>query len=198
MLKHTGKYWLIVFLIVSSIFLPWLCGLIWFGQKINSYAVNNGEHTDAIVVLTGGRNRIAVAVQLLNRNMADHLFISGVEKHTNINDIADKLGFAIDNREKIELGYQARSTIENAQEIKDWIKRNNINSIRLITSNYHTPRSLAELEAYHLPLNIIPSPVYSDRVAQHWWQSWGTFKLIIGEYNKYLVVLLRNFITSKQ
>ena len=186
------KYLLIVVLAFDCIFLPWFCGFIWFGQKINSYPDHNNEHTDAIVVLTGGRNRIAEAIRLLNDNMAEHLFISGVEKRTKMKDIMDKTGMYLNNPEKAELGYNATNTIENALEIKNWIEKNDIKSVRLITSNYHTPRSLAELEALHVSLKIIADPVYSERVAPYWWQSWGTFKLIVGEYNKYLVVIFRN------
>ena len=186
------KYLLIAGGAFIFIFLIWLCGFIWFGYKINNYSGHEGEYTDAIVVLTGGRNRIAEAVRLMNNNMAEHMFISGVEKHTTMGDIADKLGNSINTPEKIELGYEAKNTIGNAKEIKKWLVKNNINSVRLITSNYHTPRSMAELETYHLPLKIIASPVYSDKVATYWWQSWGTFKLIFGEYNKYLVVIFRN------
>ena len=186
------KYLFWAFLAFNCIFLPWFCGFLWFGQKINNYENFDTEHTDAIVVLTGGRNRIAEAVRLMNNNMADHLFISGVEKRTTIIAIEKKLENSINNPDKVELGYEAKNTIGNAKEIKKWIEKNNIKSIRLITSNYHTPRSLAELEAYHLPLKIIAAPVYSERVAVYWWQSWGTFKLIFMEYNKYLVVIFRN------
>lgn len=192
MKKKQKKYLLIVFAAFDCIFLLWLCGFLWFGQKINGYAEHSDEHTDAIVVLTGGRNRIAKAIGMLNNNMTEHLFISGVEKRTTMSDIARSLKTEIINPDKIELGYKASNTIENAREIKEWIDKNNIKSVRLITSNYHTPRSLAELGAYHLPLKIIATPVYSEKVAKHWWQSWGTFKLIAGEYNKYLVVIFRN------
>ena len=186
------KYLFFILLTFSLIFLTWIYGFIRFGQEINNYAAGSNEHTDAIVVLTGGRNRISEAVRLLNDNMADHLFISGVEKHTTMADIAGSLKTEINNPEKVELGYKATNTIENAREIKEWIEKNNIKSVRLITSNYHTPRSLAELKAYKLPLEIISTPVYSEKVASHWWQSWGTFRLIFGEYNKYLVVIFRN------
>ncbi|MBR1600064.1 MAG: YdcF family protein [Alphaproteobacteria bacterium] len=186
------KYMLIALLGFDCIFVPWLCGFMWFGQKINEYNDYDIKYTDAIVVLTGGRNRIAKAVSLINDNMAEHLFISGVEKHTSLSAIANKLNISIKNPDKVELGYNATNTIENAREVKEWIEKNNISSVRLITSNYHIPRSLAELKAYRLPLKIEVTPVYSEKVANYWWQSWGTFRLIFGEYNKYLVVVFRN------
>ncbi len=189
---HLKKYLLIALLAVDCIFVPWFCGFIWFGQKINDYNDYDLKYTDAIVVLTGGRNRIAKAVKLMNNNMAEHLFISGVEKHTSLNAIVKSLKISINNPDKVELGYDATDTIGNAREIKDWVEKNNIKSVRLITSNYHIPRSLAEIKAYNLPLEIELTPVYSENVANYWWQSWGTFKLIVSEYNKYLVVVLRN------
>ncbi|MBQ8481321.1 MAG: YdcF family protein [Alphaproteobacteria bacterium] len=186
------KYWLIALVVFDCIFVPWFCGFLWFGQKINDYNDYALKYTDAIVVLTGGRNRISRAVELVNNNMAEHLFISGVEKNTSLKDILKGLKISVDNPEKVELGYKATNTIENAREIKEWIENNDIKSVRLITSNYHIPRSLAELKAYNLPLDIEVTPVYSENVANYWWQSWGTFKLIFGEYNKYLVVIFRN------
>lgn len=186
------KYLLIALVAFDCIFVPWFCGFIWFGQKINEYNDYDLKSTDAIVVLTGGRNRIARAIELVNDNIAEHLFISGVEKNTSLNDIVKELKLPINNPEKVELGYNATNTIGNAREIKEWIENNNIKSVRLITSNYHIPRSLAELKAYKLPLDIEVTPVYSENVASYWWQSWGTFKFIFQEYNKYLVVVLRN------
>lgn len=192
MSETVKKYLLIALVAFDCIFVPWICGFIWFGQKINDYNDYDLKYTDAIVVLTGGRNRIARAIELVNDNMAEHLFISGVEKNTSLNDIVKELKLPINNPEKVELGYDATNTIGNAREIKEWIENNNIKSVRLITSNYHIPRSLAELKAYKLPLDIEVTPVYSENVASYWWQSWGTFKFIFQEYNKYLVVVLRN------
>ena len=192
MAETVKKYLLIALVVFDCIFVPWICGFIWFGQKINDYNDYDLKYTDAIVVLTGGRNRIARAVELVNDNMAEHLFISGVKKNTSLNTIVKELKLSINNPEKVELGYNATNTIGNAREIKEWIENNNIKSVRLITSNYHIPRSLAELKAYKLPLDIEVTPVYSENVASYWWQSWGTFKFIFQEYNKYLVVVLRN------
>lgn len=186
------KYIVFFFIALGGIVLCWLGGFVWFGHKINNFGANESEKTDAIVVLTGGRNRIAEAVRLLNDGVAEHLFVSGVQKGVEIADIAASLDVEIAEPEKVELGYNATNTIENATEIKEWIEKNNLTSVRLITSNYHIPRSMAELDAHHLPLKIIFTPVYSEQVAVYWWQSWGTFKFIFSEYNKYLVVVIRN------
>ena len=169
----------------------WLGGFLFFCKKINHYNLNK-EHTDAIVVLTGGRNRIAEAILLFNDGLADKMFISGVSQKVTIGDIENKAGIELVFPDRAELGYKAENTLGNALEIKEWIERNNITSVRLVTSNYHLPRALAELAAYHLPLKVISHPVYSDHLSGKWWQSWGTFKFIFAEYNKFLFAYIRN------
>ncbi|MBR1825284.1 MAG: YdcF family protein [Alphaproteobacteria bacterium] len=173
----------------------WLCGFFFFAYGINHYKPDN-THTDAIVVLTGGRNRIAEAISLLNGGLADKLFISGVAKAANITEIENKAGVRLLLPEKVELGYKAQNTVGNASEVKEWIEKNQIKSVRLVTSNYHLPRSMAELSAYHLSLKVIPHPVYSEKISQKWWCNWGTLKFIFAEYNKYVYVCLRNLIKT--
>lgn len=186
------KYFILLATVCFCSFLLWISGFVWFGHKINDYSEYNDEKTDAIVVLTGGRNRISEAFRLFSNDSAEHLFISGVQPGVAIQDIITELGIEIPSTDNIELGYKATNTIENAEEIKEWIEINNIKSVRLITSNYHIPRSMAELDAHHLPLKVILTPVYSEKLAANWWESWGTFKFIFSEYNKYLVVVIRN------
>lgn len=171
----------------------WLGGFFFFCYEINHYPPDQNK-ADAIVVLTGGRNRITESISLLNSGLADRMFISGVSKRVTINDIEDKAGVALLEPDKVELGYKAQNTIENASEVKEWIEKNNIRSVRLVTSNYHLPRALAELEAYHLPLKIIAHPVYSEKISKNWWRSFGTMKFIVAEYNKYAFVRLRNLL----
>ena len=172
----------------------WLCGLILFENKINGYDKDEQRKTDAIVVLTGGRNRIAESIRLLNDNLAEKLFISGVSDNVSITDIEAKVKIHINNPEKVELGYKAHDTIGNAREIKEWIEKNNITSVRLVTSNYHLPRSMVELNALNMPLEVLPHPVYSDRISDKWFTSWGTFKFMCSEYNKFLIAYLRNLV----
>ncbi|MBR6356322.1 MAG: YdcF family protein [Alphaproteobacteria bacterium] len=171
----------------------WLGGFLYFCYQINHYTQSN-EKTDAIVVLTGGRNRITESISLLNSGLADKMFISGVSKRVTISDIENKAGVTLLEPYKVELGYKAQDTVGNASEIKEWIESNNIRSVRLVTSNYHLPRALTELGTYHLPLKIVAHPVYSEKVSKNWWHSWGTLKFIFAEYNKYAFVRLRNLI----
>ena len=83
------------------------------------------------------------------------------------------------------------NTVENAIETSEWIRKNNVKSIRLVTSNYHIPRSLEEFRSLNPQVKIIPHPVYSENVSPQWWKNGGSFYLIASEYNKFLYVYLR-------
>lgn len=185
------KRWILYGLI--SAFLAWFGGFVWFAHYINSYDIDTNTKTDAIIVLTGGRNRISEGIRLLNDNLADKLFISGVPTDISIKQIEKQANITADDESKIELGRKAKNTLENAIETEEWIKKNNIKSIRLVTSSYHIPRSLQEFIIYvtmENDLEVILNPIYSPNVNHNWWKSWGTFRLLIMEYNKFLVVYL--------
>ncbi|MBP5352292.1 MAG: YdcF family protein, partial [Alphaproteobacteria bacterium] len=140
--------------VVGVCLTSWLAGLFFFGWKIQSYTQDKTTPTDAIVVLTGGRNRIHEAIELLNTGLASKLFISGVPQNIQVGDIERVAGIKADVEEQVELGRQATNTIENAQEVADWCRQNGIKSIRLVTSNYHIPRSIADLNSHNLDLQV--------------------------------------------
>lgn len=168
--------------------IAWFGGFILFANKINHYPKDENTQTDAIVVLTGGRNRISEAVRLWDLGLADKLFISGVEKNTSLDDISKRQAVTFTKRKGILLDKKSTNTIENAIETQLWMKQNNINSIRLVTSNYHLPRSIEEFYFQNPTMKIIVHPVYSDFVAKEWWKSIRSFYLIASEYNKFLYV----------
>lgn len=168
----------------------WLAGFLVFADIINSYSAAKDEPTEAIIALTGGRNRIAEAVRLLNQGKAEKLFISGVNKATDLKAIQKRQDLEINTDREIALGTEATNTVENAIETKEWLEKNHIKSIRLVTSNYHIPRSIIEFKVHNPALKIIIHPVYSEKVDKKWWKSWHTFSLIFLEYNKFLYVYI--------
>lgn len=178
----------------EALFWLWLGGFIWFNHVINTYEEDYKEKTDAIVVLTGGRYRILVAHNLLNLGLAPKMFISGVPQNITLGQLLQKNGIFPDHISNIEVGNAATDTVGNAAEVADWVRKNNIKSVRLVTSNYHIPRSLAELKTHETRLKVIIHPVYSEKISFEWWRSWATFKFIFTEYNKYLFVCMRNLI----
>ena len=173
-------------------FCCWLGGLMGFGYCINRLRADETVKTDAIVVLTGGRNRIGEAVRLLNDGLARQLLISGVSKGTSLDILKKRKDINITTDREITLEENSTNTVENAIEAAAWVRKNKIRSIRLVTSNYHLPRSMAEFRANNGDLIILAHPVYSEKVAVRWWKNWRSFFLIAGEYNKFLYVWLKN------
>ena len=71
---------------VLLIFLLWLGGFIMFDAYIRKSA-DTEQKTDAIVVLTGGKNRILEALKLYNNDMAEFLIISGVDSNVSLKEL---------------------------------------------------------------------------------------------------------------
>jgi len=147
------------------------------------------KKADAIVVLTGGTNRINTGLDLLNEGAAKQLFISGVDTRVDEEKILDLWG----KKKKdipccIALGYQAQNTEQNATEARDWIKEKKIKSVRLVTSGYHVPRALLEFN-YAVPnVTIIVHPVDAgEKDTKKKWFWMTAFE----EYNKAILVALR-------
>ena len=90
------------------------------------------------------------------------------------------------------LGHTADDTRGNATETARWIKKEGFRSLRLVTANYHMPRSLLEFNRLMTGIRIIPHPVFPKGFkAERWWVRWGSLRLVVSEYAKYLIALVR-------
>jgi uncharacterized SAM-binding protein YcdF (DUF218 family) len=87
---------------------------------------------------------------------------------------------------------KSRNTVENAVFSKALAQPKPGERWLLVTSAYHMPRSMAELE-WHLPgVSLIAFPVVSDKLrAEPWWASLPTAKLLFSEYLKYILAQVR-------
>lgn len=169
----------------------WCAGLVWFVCEIPRAPVKDDAKTDAIVVLTGGSMRLEHGISLLIDNKAPILFVSGVEEGTPLSTLLrNKEVAALASRtpqERIVLGYRARSTLQNAEETKEWASKSNIKSIRLVTGNYHMIRSAYLLHRAMPDMKIIPDPVFpADFENNTWWLSESSVRLVLSEYHKYM------------
>lgn len=165
-----------------------LAGFLAFVESLPERPVNTTVKTDAIVVLTGGSERVATGIRLLEQGLAKHLFISGVPPDVTRDEVLrgiDLEGFRL--RHRIVLGHAAGDTAGNARETAAWMERQQYRSLRLVTSQYHMPRSRA-IFAWAMPdVEIVPHPVFSEAVRQGDWWVWpGTTKLFLVEYAKYV------------
>ncbi len=134
-------------------------GWVWFAASIFTMKPDSPDtKTDAIIVLTGGKKRIAEGVRLLETGASEQLFISGVNPQTSLPDlIGDKNPPCC-----ITLGYKAENTIGNADEARAWIEKNKFRSIRLVTSNYHMTRAKIEFDRALPGLAMYEHPIPSD------------------------------------
>lgn len=178
---------------VVALALAWLGGLVWFAAAVPDRA-GEREPAAAIVVLTGGSERLRAGLEALEANPSARLFISGVPALVEREDLWRALGAAPSARvaDRVELGHAAADTHGNAQETADWIERTNLKTVRLVTAAYHMRRALLELRSQMPAVRFIPDPVYPPHVKQdRWWMFPGTAQLLAMEYNKYLAAWLR-------
>ncbi|MBO7257757.1 MAG: YdcF family protein [Alphaproteobacteria bacterium] len=117
--------------------------------------------------------------------------MSGVGKNISLDNIQKTQNLTFPESANINIGHLASNTIGNAKETQIWVKENHINSIRLVTSNYHIYRSMIEFREQIPNLKIIPHPVFSENIEKKWWTSWQTCSLIFKEYNKLLYAYIR-------
>lgn len=96
---------------------------------------------DAIVVVTGQIGRIGAGKQLLQEYHCP-LFISGVGEQVQITDIVKNPSII----SRTVLGHFAKNTEENGQEIAEWVRLYHLNSMIVISHNYHLPRLLLHLK----------------------------------------------------
>jgi uncharacterized SAM-binding protein YcdF (DUF218 family) len=200
MLEHRNKKkrrWAVtVFALIGVVLAAWIWGLILFVDRIPDTVDDEERHTDAIIVLTGGTLRLEKAFELLAAKMADKLLVSGVDKGVQMDEVLAAAGLtSAELNCCVTLGYMAEDTGSNAIESAVWIRTNKLSSIRLVTSSYHMPRSLLEFRATVPGVEIVPHPVFPEHVkVSEWWARPGTARLVIAEYNKYLLAATRHWL----
>lgn len=169
--------------------LLWIAGGVWFVQTLPQHQDWHTK-TDAIVVLTGGKNRIEVSVDLLDKNLGGKLFISGVDPSVKDKNELSTRTLPQGLLDAIDLGYESKNTYENALEVADWVQKHNYQSIRLVTSDYHLRRSYMELRSYLPQVQILPHAVISFKTHKDWW-TFDNIAFMVGEYNKYIEAFVR-------
>jgi uncharacterized SAM-binding protein YcdF (DUF218 family) len=174
----------------------WLGGLQWFTRGIIENTPPDPLPADAVVVLTGGSNRIETGFHLLKDGLGKKLFISGVYRGTDVKELLDKSkegGSGLDCC--VVLG-EAEDTIGNAEETTRWLRAQQYKSFYLVTANYHMARALLVFESFAPELRPIPWPVNPEKLDMpNWWRGENARMLILREYSKYLVTLVWSFVT---
>ena len=186
-----------LYLLAGAVVFAWFTGLLWFGVSLPVTVKDAVRRTDAIVVLTGGSGRVHQGLELLAQGRAQKLFVSGVYRGV---DVRELLRVSQQSPQDliccIALGYQADNTRGNAVETAQWMRDEGLESLRLVTSAYHMPRSLLEFRRLMPRLEIVPHPVFPAGFSREGWWPWpASPALIVTEYSKYLVALARDVLS---
>ena len=95
-----------------------------------------------VFVLTGGAGRMNAGIEL-GEKLQCPVFVSGANE--TYRDQVERMYSTADT--EIIVGYNAKDTIGNALEIKNWLDMNpHIDDVIIVTSDYHMPRALQAVE----------------------------------------------------
>lgn len=177
----------------------WLGGMINFAATMDITVEDSDTVTDAIVVLTGGSERLTSGLALLDRGKGRKLLISGVHKGVDLAELLRKAGRPVTETHCcITLGHAADDTVGNAAETAAWMAAERFTSMRLVTAAYHMQRAQLEFRRAMPGMRIVPHPVFPDAFKKDQWWRWpGTAHLLATEYTKYLGALARPLFMPK-
>ncbi len=157
--------------------LAYLFGFLWFVFFMPSPA-SDERRTDAVVVLTGGENRIARAIDILEAGVSPRLFVAGVDKKVRPSEFAAEYHVSSGLMSCcVTLDFKSTDTISNASEAAFWLAAKRVRTVRLVTSDWHMRRAALEL-ARLAPSNLA---IITDAVPSR-----PSFEILVLEYNKLL------------
>jgi uncharacterized SAM-binding protein YcdF (DUF218 family) len=162
--------------VLAALFLIWIFGFVWFAMFLPGPA--GAQKTDAVVVPTGSGGRIARGLDVLRKDEAKKLLVTGVDPEVKPGEFAAE--YKVETQLMaccITLGSDAVDTRGNAQEAANWVSANKVKSIRLVTADWHMRRAAAEL-GYDMPSGVT---VLRDAVP-----STLPLSRLFLEYNKFL------------
>jgi len=148
---------------------------------------------EAVASLTGASDaRIISAVQLAD-SLDLPLLISGVNVDATPADIARVAKVDVGQIDCcVTLGKAAASTEGNGDEVADWARRNKVERIIVVTSEYHMERALFELKRAMPEGHFFPHAVMTTKVRpSDWYRDTSTAKTLIEEWIKYRLAGLR-------
>lgn len=183
---------ILVWSVAGAITAGLIAGFFVYLNQIRDYE-RTARDADGIVVLTGASQRMADAIELLAAHRGRRLLVSGVNPATTPEELKKQVpDFSRLSECCIDLGHEAQNTFGNAVETAAWAKKHGFKTLLIVTSAWHMPRALVELERETDNIELIPYPVVTERMReQNWWSHPQTARLLVFEYLKYLAALVR-------
>lgn len=193
-MRGLGRLVRAIVLLAGAVAFALVVGFLAFAFSIADAKPPTDPRAEGIVVLTGGSARIDSALHLLAGKRASRLLISGVNPAVGTEALAGTVGSDLDPMLAccVDLGHAARDTIGNATETRDWASTHRYKSLIVVTSDYHMPRSLAELSDAMPGVELIPYPISNpDLHLAEWWRNPEALSLLVREYGKYILTATR-------
>ncbi|MEN0653207.1 MULTISPECIES: YdcF family protein [Hyphobacterium] len=170
-----------------------LAGFVAFSVHIARLSPDTGASGDAIIVLTGGEGRLAVATELLERRAGSRLLISGVHPDVTPDELRAAMGASAPLFDCcVDLGREAADTTGNAIETAGWVSERGYDRVLIVTSDYHLPRSLLEMRARMPEVELVAYPVPSPRP----WTDVNSARRWVLEYLKFTAVWARYSVSN--
>jgi uncharacterized SAM-binding protein YcdF (DUF218 family) len=167
----------------AFLLMAWALGFVLFSVSLPGPL--NGVRTDAVIVPTGARGRIGRGLEVLRAGQAKRILVTGVDREVRLGEFAAEYGV---ERARmaccVTLDYSALDTRGNARAAADWVRANQIRSVRLVTSDWHMRRTAAEFRSA-LPEEV---ELVEDAVV-----SQPSFRILLFEYDKLLVGYLARY-----
>ncbi len=114
--------------------------------------INMFDEIDAIIVLTGDKNRIAHGINILKNGSGQRLLISGVNEKISNTKIKDLYGVDVNSKKLfdccIDIDRISTNTFENSRETYIWSKELGFRNLLIVTSHYHVPRVKLEFSRF--------------------------------------------------
>ena len=114
--------------------------------------INMFDEIDAIIVLTGDKNRIAHGINILKNGSGQRLLISGVNEKISNTKIKNLYGVDVNSKKLfdccIDIDRISTNTFENSRETYIWSKELGFRNLLIVTSHYHVPRVKLEFSRF--------------------------------------------------
>lgn len=164
-----------------------------FVQSLETAEPEDPTPAQGIVVLTGGADRLADGLRLLELGKAQRLLLSGVNPSTTLGELKRLLPMHAPTLSCCtDLGYEAGNTRGNALETARWAQKNAFSHLIIVTASYHLPRVKLEFARALPMMTLVYYPVVPDSTGlRTWWREPALLRILLLEYAKFRLAQIR-------
>jgi uncharacterized SAM-binding protein YcdF (DUF218 family) len=170
-----------------------LVSFVGFVDTLETSEPDDPPASQGIVVLTGGADRLADGLRLLDIGKGQRLLVSGVHPTTTLSELKRLLPERVALLTCcVDLDHVAGNTRGNAAESARWARRNGFTKLIVVTASYHVPRARLEFARQMPGTTLDYFPVVPDMVGlRTWWREPALLRILMIEYAKFRLAQLR-------